>query len=140
MCCAMASYDIQAIALPGQRAGSAFALKKVMQHILTFADLTLHYLERLYDYWKEAPGLVAANPKLLAELNWAHFWAIQILLKVDRQLLYPRRSGPRDRPRQAPENVSICCLPGQHGRSMPGSARTPVLRRRCAAGLYSTLS
>src|ERR1700727_1247724 len=80
MCCAMASYDIQAIALPGQRAGSAFALKKVMQHILTFADLTLHYLERLYDYWKEAFGLVAANPKLLAELNWAHFWAIQILL------------------------------------------------------------
>ena len=28
------------------------------------------------------PGLVAANHKLLAEFNWPHFWAIQILLGV----------------------------------------------------------
>ena len=42
----------------------------------------LHYLERLYDFWKQAPGFVAANQKMLAELVWPHFWAIQILLAV----------------------------------------------------------
>lgn len=42
--------------------------------------LLVHYLERLHDYWKEAPGLAAANDRLLAELDWAHFWAIQLLL------------------------------------------------------------
>jgi hypothetical protein len=47
-----------------------------------FVAAGLHYLERLYDFWKEAPGLVAANQKLLAELVWPHFWAIQILLAV----------------------------------------------------------
>ncbi|MFM0319335.1 hypothetical protein PQR36_30980 [Paraburkholderia nemoris] len=48
--------------------------------IYTIVALLVHYAEHLYDYWKEAPGLVAANNKLFAELNWAHFWAIQILL------------------------------------------------------------
>ncbi len=47
-----------------------------------FVAAGLHYLERLYDFWKEAPGLVAANQKMLAELVWPHFWAIQILLAV----------------------------------------------------------
>jgi hypothetical protein len=42
----------------------------------------IHYLEHLYDYWKEAPGFVDANQKLLSEIVWAHFWAIQILLLV----------------------------------------------------------
>ncbi|KAA1000537.1 hypothetical protein FVF58_40030 [Paraburkholderia panacisoli] len=46
----------------------------------TLVALIVHYLERLYEYWKEAPGLAAANHKLLADLNWPHFWAIQILL------------------------------------------------------------
>jgi hypothetical protein len=46
----------------------------------TLVALLVHYLEHLYDYWKDAPGLVAANHRLLAELNWAHFLAIQILL------------------------------------------------------------
>jgi hypothetical protein len=48
--------------------------------IYALVALLLHYLERLYDYWKEMPGLAAANHMLLSELNWAHFWAIQILL------------------------------------------------------------
>jgi hypothetical protein len=48
--------------------------------IYTLVALFAHYLEHLYDYWKEAPSLAAANHKLLAELNWPHFWAIQILL------------------------------------------------------------
>jgi hypothetical protein len=42
----------------------------------------VHYLERLADFWKEAGSLVAGNQKLLAEIVWPHFWAIQILLVV----------------------------------------------------------
>jgi hypothetical protein len=42
----------------------------------------IHYLERLYDFSKEAGGLVAGNEKLLAEIVWPHFWAIQIVLFV----------------------------------------------------------
>lgn len=42
----------------------------------------IHYLEHLYDFWKEAPGFVAANQKLLSEMVWAHYWAIQIVLLV----------------------------------------------------------
>ncbi|MEW6339144.1 MAG: hypothetical protein RXR20_27555 [Paraburkholderia sp.] len=48
--------------------------------IYTLVALFVHYLEHLYDYWKETPNLLSANQKLLAELNWAHFWAIQLLL------------------------------------------------------------
>ena len=42
----------------------------------------IHYLERLYEFWKEAHGFIAANQKMLAEMVWPHFWAIQILLVV----------------------------------------------------------
>lgn len=42
----------------------------------------VHYLERLVDFWREAGGLVAGNQKLLAEIVWPHFWAIQIVLFV----------------------------------------------------------
>jgi hypothetical protein len=42
--------------------------------------LVVHYLERIYEYWKEAPGLVAANHHLWADMNWPRFWAVQILL------------------------------------------------------------
>ena len=40
----------------------------------------IHYLERLYDVWKDAPGFAAANEKLLSVIIWPHFWAVQILL------------------------------------------------------------
>lgn len=42
----------------------------------------IHYLERLYDYWKDAPSIAAANHQLLTEMSWPRFWAIQILLLV----------------------------------------------------------
>lgn len=42
--------------------------------------LIVHYLERLYDYWKEAPNLMEANSLLWASMNWPRFWAVQILL------------------------------------------------------------
>jgi hypothetical protein len=44
--------------------------------------LLLHYLERLVDFWRESGGFAAANHKLLAEIVWPHFWAIQIVLVV----------------------------------------------------------
>ena len=42
----------------------------------------VHYLERLVDFSRQAGGVVAGNEKLLAEMVWPHFWAIQILLFV----------------------------------------------------------
>ena len=42
----------------------------------------IHYLERLTESAWQAGGLVAGNDKLLAEIVWPHFWAIQILLLV----------------------------------------------------------
>jgi len=42
----------------------------------------LHYLEQLVDFWRAAGGLIAGNRKLLAEIVWPHFWAIQIFLVV----------------------------------------------------------
>lgn len=42
----------------------------------------IHYLERLHEFWKDAPGFSAANHQLFAALNWAHFWAIQLMLLV----------------------------------------------------------
>jgi len=42
----------------------------------------IHYLERLVDFWRQAGGFVAGNRKLLSEIIWPHFWAIQIILFV----------------------------------------------------------
>jgi hypothetical protein len=42
----------------------------------------IHYLERLVEFWKQAGGPVAGNEKMLAEIVWPHFWAVQILLFV----------------------------------------------------------
>ena len=42
----------------------------------------IHYLERLIDFWRQAGGFVAGNAKLLSEIIWPHFWAIQLILFV----------------------------------------------------------
>jgi prepilin signal peptidase PulO-like enzyme (type II secretory pathway) len=42
----------------------------------------IHYLERLFDFSRQAGGIVAGNEKLLAEIVWPHFWAIQLWLVV----------------------------------------------------------
>lgn len=44
--------------------------------------LLIHYLERVVEFWKEAGGLVAASQKLLADIIWPHFWAIQLVLSL----------------------------------------------------------
>src|SRR4051794_17357139 len=40
----------------------------------------IHYLERLIDFSREAGGLVAGNEKLLTEIVWPHYWAVQLIL------------------------------------------------------------
>src|SRR5437762_5678312 len=42
----------------------------------------IHYLERLIDFWRQTGGFVAGNQKLLSEIVWPHFWAIQLILFV----------------------------------------------------------
>jgi hypothetical protein len=44
--------------------------------------MLVHYLEQLVDFWREAGSVIAGNRKLLAEIVWPHFWAVQILLLV----------------------------------------------------------
>ena len=50
--------------------------------IYLLAATLIHYLERLVDFWRQAGSLVVGNQKLLAEIIWPHFWAIQIILLV----------------------------------------------------------
>ncbi len=40
----------------------------------------VHYLERLVDFWREAGSFIAGNEKLLSEIVWPHFWAIELIL------------------------------------------------------------
>ena len=50
--------------------------------IYLLAATLIHYVERLIDFWRQAGSFVAGNEKLLAEIVWPHFWAIQIILLV----------------------------------------------------------
>ena len=42
----------------------------------------IHYVERLIDFSRQAGGLVAGNEKLLAEIVWPHYWAVEIVLFI----------------------------------------------------------
>ncbi len=48
--------------------------------IYLLISAVIHYLERLFDFWRQTGGFVAGNQKLLSEIVWPHFWAIQIIL------------------------------------------------------------
>jgi hypothetical protein len=48
--------------------------------IYVLVAMFIHYLEHLVDFWRQAGSFVAGNQKLLAEIVWPHFWAIQIIL------------------------------------------------------------
>jgi hypothetical protein len=50
--------------------------------IYTLVAMLIHYVEHLIDFWKQAGGLIAGNERLLAEIVWPHFWAIQIILVI----------------------------------------------------------
>lgn len=46
------------------------------------AAIGVAYLERLWDAWREAGSLAAANAQMLETVIWPHFWAVQILMLV----------------------------------------------------------
>jgi hypothetical protein len=48
--------------------------------IYLLVSFAIHYVERLVEYWRKTGGLVAANERLLQEIIWPHFWALQIIL------------------------------------------------------------
>ena len=48
--------------------------------IYVLISMLIHYLERLFDFWRQAGSFVPGNQKLLAEIVWPHFWAVQTLL------------------------------------------------------------
>jgi hypothetical protein len=48
--------------------------------IYVLVSALIHYLERLYDFARQAGGIAAGNEKLFAEIVWPHFWAVQIIL------------------------------------------------------------
>ena len=50
--------------------------------IYLLISAVIHYLERLIDFWRQTGDFVAGNRKLLSEIIWPHFWAIQIILLV----------------------------------------------------------
>jgi len=50
--------------------------------IYVLASLVLHYLEHLTPLWWRLGSFSAANDRLLEEIVWPHFWAIQLWLIV----------------------------------------------------------
>jgi hypothetical protein len=42
----------------------------------------IHYVENLIDFWRQAGSLVAGNEKLLKEIVWPHFLAVELVLLV----------------------------------------------------------
>jgi hypothetical protein len=42
----------------------------------------IHYVERLIDFSRQAGGIVAGNEKLIAEIVWPHYWAVEIVLFI----------------------------------------------------------
>ena len=50
--------------------------------IYLLVSVLIHYLEHLIEFWRKTGSFVTGNEKLLAEIVWPHFWAIQIILFV----------------------------------------------------------
>jgi hypothetical protein len=50
--------------------------------IYVLGALVVHYLEHLLPLWWREGSLAAANHRLLSEVVWPHFWAIQLWLAV----------------------------------------------------------
>jgi hypothetical protein len=50
--------------------------------IYVLVSMLIHYLEHLAGPWWKTGSFVAANARLMAEIVWPHFWAIQLLLVV----------------------------------------------------------
>jgi hypothetical protein len=42
----------------------------------------LHFLERFIEFWRKTGSLAEGGKKMVAEIVWPHFWAIEIILFV----------------------------------------------------------
>jgi hypothetical protein len=72
-----------ALPLVNRYPNKPLAYNVVWKTTLYFIAATIiHYLENLYDAWRVAGSIAAANERLLAEIVWAHFFAIELLLLV----------------------------------------------------------
>jgi len=40
----------------------------------------LHFLEHVIEFWRKTGSLVEGSKRMVAEIIWPHFWAIQIIL------------------------------------------------------------
>ena len=80
--------------------------------IYVLVSALVHYLERLIDFWRETGGFIAGNQRLLAEIVWPHFWAIQILLVIlmaqYAAIRWPTWGGLNEPPRSATERGISC--------------------------------
>jgi hypothetical protein len=56
----------------------------IVWRTLTYAVVAIlfHYAENLIEFWRKTGSIVRGNEQLLAEINWAQFAAVQILLIV----------------------------------------------------------
>jgi len=50
--------------------------------IYLLMSVLIHYIERLIEFWRLTGSFIAGNEKLMSEMVWPHFWAIQIILFV----------------------------------------------------------
>jgi hypothetical protein len=50
--------------------------------IYLLMSVLIHYIERLIEFWRQTGSFIAGNEKLMSEMVWPHFWAIQIILFV----------------------------------------------------------
>lgn len=50
--------------------------------VYLLAATVLHYLERLVEHWRDAGGFLAANERMLQEMIWPHFWALEIFIAL----------------------------------------------------------
>jgi hypothetical protein len=48
--------------------------------IYLFMASIIHYIERLIDFWRQTGGFIAGNEKLLTDMVWPHYWAVEIIL------------------------------------------------------------
>jgi hypothetical protein len=50
--------------------------------IYFLASLVVRYAEHLIDFWRKSETFAIANRRLVAEIVWPHFWAVQLWLLI----------------------------------------------------------
>lgn len=50
--------------------------------IYFIASLGVRYAEHLVEFWRKSASFAIANRRILAEIVWPHFWAVQLWLLI----------------------------------------------------------